>query len=93
MHPGKLLREDFLEPMGLSPTQLAHDIGMPRGVVLEIVRGRAPIDANLALRLACYFRTTPQFWVQLQASYDLDRVARKDGARIRREVRPWRKTA
>lgn len=72
--PGEILLEEFLVPMGISQTRLAGDLDVPVSRIAEIVNGRRAITADTALRLAQYFGTEPQLWLNLQASYDL-RVA------------------
>ncbi len=72
--PGEILLEEFLSPMGISQTRLASDIDVPVSRVADIVNGRRTITADTALRLATYFGTSAQMWLNLQASYDL-RVA------------------
>jgi addiction module HigA family antidote len=69
-HPGKVLLEEFLKPMGLSQNQLALSIGVSPRRINEIVLGKRRITANTALRLARYFGTSPQFWLGLQMDYD-----------------------
>jgi addiction module HigA family antidote len=70
-HPGEILREEFLHPLGLSARQLANEIDTPQNRLSEIIRGRRGITADTALRLARRFDTTPIFWMNLQANYDL----------------------
>jgi len=72
VHPGEVLREEFLKPMGLSQNRLAIDIGVPSRRINEIVGGKRRITADTALRLARYFEMSPQFWLGLQMDYDLD---------------------
>jgi|SRR5690349_8656598 antitoxin HigA-1 len=72
--PGEILLEEFLEPMGISQTRLASDIDVPVSRIADIVHGKRAITADTALRLAAYFGTSAQMWLNLQASYDL-RVA------------------
>src|SRR5438128_1710943 len=72
IHPGETLREDFLKPLGLTANRLAIELQVPVTRVNDIVRGRRAITADTALRLARYFGTTPQFWMNLQANYDLE---------------------
>src|SRR5688572_24269913 len=72
VHPGKILLEDFLKPLGISQYRLAKDIHVPLRRVNEIVLRRRRVSADTALRLARYFRTTAQFWLNLQTRYDLD---------------------
>jgi len=69
--PGEILLEEFLSPMGVSQTRLASDIDVPVSRIAEIVNGRRAITADTALRLAEYFGTEPQMWLNLQANYDL----------------------
>jgi addiction module HigA family antidote len=88
IHPGEVLLEEFLKPLQMSQNRLALDIGVPARRVNEIVLGKRSVSADTALRLARYFATTPQFWLGLQADYDLDVTADRLRGRIRREVRP-----
>lgn len=71
IHPGEILEKEFLEPMQVSQYRLATDIGVPPRRIAEIVHGMRGITAETALRLGHYFDTTPQFWMNLQARYDL----------------------
>jgi antitoxin HigA-1 len=87
-HPGEILRDDFLMPMKISVYTLARDIKVPRSRINDIVLARRGITADTAFRLARYFGTTPDFWINLQARYDLDAAERKLRRRIEREVRP-----
>jgi addiction module HigA family antidote len=88
VHPGKILRDDFLEPMKISVYTLAQVIKVPRSRVNDIVLGRRAITTDTALRLARYFGTSPEFWVNLQAHYDLEIAGRALRRRIEREVSP-----
>jgi addiction module HigA family antidote len=88
VHPGEILRDDFLQPMKISVYTLAQDIKVPRSRVNDIVLGRRGISADTAFRLARYFGTTPDFWINLQARHDLEAVDQKLRRRIEREVRP-----
>ncbi|MEX0696554.1 MAG: HigA family addiction module antitoxin [Dongiaceae bacterium] len=88
-HPGKILREDFLEPMGISVYALAGAIKVPRSRVNDVVLGRRSITADTALRLARYFGTTPELWVNLQARYDLEVAKEALLGRIEKEIEPW----
>lgn len=88
VHPGEVLAEEFLKPMGLSQNQLALSIGVYARRVNEIVLGKRRITADTALRLARYFGTSPQFWLGLQAEYDIDVAQDALGGRLEREVRP-----
>jgi len=86
IHPGEVLDEEFLKPMGISQYRLAKDISVPPRRIKEIVHGRRAITANTALRLGRYFKTTPRFWLNLQAHYDLEVERDKLGDRLAREV-------
>ncbi len=88
VHPGEILREDFLEPMKISVYTLARLIKVPRSRVNDIVLGRRGITPDTALRLARYFGTTPEFWINLQARYDLEVADRTLRKRIEREISP-----
>ena len=88
VHPGEVLLEDFLKPMGLSHNRLALDIGVPARRINEIVLGKRRVTADTALRLARYFGMSPQFWLGLQMDYDLDVTADKMGSHMERDVRP-----
>jgi antitoxin HigA-1 len=88
IHPGEILRDEFLEPMKISVYTLAQAIKVPRSRVNDIVRGRRGITADTAFRLARYFGTTPELWINLQARYDLDVANRTLRRRIEREVSP-----
>ena len=72
IHPGEVLLEEFLKPMGLSQNRLALDIGVPPRRINEIVLGKRSVTADTALRLGRYFKMSPQFWLGLQMDYDLD---------------------
>lgn len=88
VHPGEILLEDLMKPLRISINQLARDLRVPVNRVSEIVNGQRGITADTALRLGRYFGNTPQFWMNLQASYDL-RVAMRESARqIDRDVHP-----
>ncbi len=86
IHPGEILLEEFLKPMGLSQNQLANDIGVPPRRINEIVHGKRRITADTALRLARYFKMSPQFWLGLQMDYDLDIEEDKLSKRLKKEV-------
>src|SRR3972149_12207656 len=77
VHPGEILRDEFLTPLGISVYELANAIKVPRSRVNDIVLGRRAITTDTALRLARYFGTTPEFWINLQARYDL-KVSKRD---------------
>ena len=89
IHPGEILLEEFLRPLALSQNRLGLDLGIPPQRIGDIVRGRRGITADTALRLARYFGTTPQFWLNLQTRFELD-VARQSHLpeQIAAQVRP-----
>lgn len=87
VHPGKVLLEDFLKPMGLSQNRLALSIGVHPRRINEIVLGKRGITADTALRLAKFFGTSPDVWLGLQKDYELDVAMDELGDRIDREVR------
>ena len=88
VHPGEILREDLMAPLGLSINRVARDLRVPVTRMSEIVNGRRSITADTALRLARYFSTTPEFWVNLQSAYDLDVATRASADQIKRDVHP-----
>ena len=88
IHPGEVLLEEFLRPMGLSQNRLSLEIGVHPRRINEIVLGKRAITADTALRLARYFGNSPEFWMGLQTDYDLDVAADQLGSRLEREVRP-----
>ena len=87
VHPGEILKEDFLKPLNLSVNRLSMDLRVPVTRMNDIVRGKRSITADTALRLAKYFGTTAQVWINLQSSYDLQKAEDAAGQRIEREVR------
>ncbi len=87
VHPGEVLLEEFLKPMGLSQNRLAQDIGVPPRRINEIVLEKRRVTADTALRLGKYFGTSPQFWLGLQTDYDLDIAIDSLGSRLEREVK------
>ncbi len=90
IHPGEILREEFLKPLGMSAHALALELKVPAPRINEIVRERRAITSDTALRLARYFGTTPQFWLNLQTSYDLRITEQQVGSKIAKEVRSRR---
>ena len=86
--PGEILREDFMEPMGLSINRLARDIIVPPNRISEIVNGKRAITADTALRLQRYFKVEAQFWLNLQSEYDLRMIKRKIWPEIERRILP-----
>jgi addiction module HigA family antidote len=87
VHPGEILLEEFLEPMGISQNRLALDMRVPPRRINEIVHGKRRITADTALRLGRYFGMSAQFWLGLQMDYDLDMEQDRLGARLIQEVR------
>jgi addiction module HigA family antidote len=88
IHPGEILRADFMEPLQLSMNRLALDLRVPVTRVAEIVHERRGITPDTALRLARYFNTSAAFWMNLQTAYDLEIAADKLSRTIAREVHP-----
>ena len=94
VHPGEIIREDFMKPLGLSVSQLALELHVPATRVGEIVHERRRITADTALRLARYFKTNAEFWLNLQNFFDLEELRRSDAAQeIERRVHPSAKLA
>ncbi len=89
VHPGEILLEEFLKPMGLSQNRLSLDLGVPPRRMNEIVQGKRRVTADTALRLGRYFSMSPQFWLGLQMDYDLECAADKLAGRLEREVRVY----
>jgi addiction module HigA family antidote len=87
IHPGEILQEEYLEPLGLSQYRLAKETSVPPRRINEIVRGTRAITADTALRLSRFFGTSERFWLNLQARYDLEIEKDRLGDRLRREVR------
>ena len=88
IHPGEILLEEFLRPMGISQYRLAKDISVPQRRISEITQGKRSITADTALRLGRYFRMEAQFWLNLQSRYDLLQAEDKLDERLDKEVRP-----
>jgi len=88
IHPGEILLEEFMKPLGLSQNALARDLGVDPRTVNQIVNAKRAISAIMALRLARYFRMTPGFWMNLQARYDLETAKDMAEAEIRKTVKP-----
>ena len=87
IHPGEILGEEFLKPMGISINQLARDLDVPPNRISLIVNGERAITADTALRLGTYFGMSPELWLNLQSGYDLRVTRRTRGEEIRRRVR------
>ena len=85
--PGEILEQEFLKPMGITQYRLAKDLGVPPRRINEIAKGQRAITADTALRLGRYFRMSPQFWLNLQTHYDLEREEQRLGRRLAREVK------
>ena len=88
VHPGEILQKEFLEPMGLSQNRLALALGVPARRINEIVLGKRGITADTALRLARYFKMSPQFWLGLQMDYELDAAEDTLEGRLEKEITP-----
>ena len=91
IHPGEVLWEEFLKPLGISQNRLALNIGVPPRRINEIVLRKRGITADTALRLAKFFGTSAEFWLGLQSQYDLDVTAEELGERLNQEVRAYAK--
>lgn len=85
--PGQILWEEFMEPLGVSQNQLARDLDITAARINDIIHGKRGITADTALRLSKYFGTTPEFWLSLQADYDLRKTKRTDWPLIEPRVR------
>ena len=86
VHPGEVLHEEFLKPLGLSQYRLARDINVPPRRINEIVQAKRSITADTALRLARYFGTSERFWLNLQTRYDIEVEKDRLGKRLQKEV-------
>ena len=93
IHPGEILVSEFLEPLGISQYRLAKDIGVTPRRINEIVHGRRSISADTALRLSLFFGMEAQFWLNLQARYDMEVAKEELHDKIVREVRPFSRAA
>ena len=93
VHPGEILSEEFLKPLGLSMNELALALRVPGNRINAIVAGQRGVTADTALRLGRYFGTSPQFWINLQARYHLESAKDKLATRIERDVRPRERAA
>jgi addiction module HigA family antidote len=92
LHPGEILVEEFMKPLGLSQCGLARGLGVPPRRINEIVHGQRAITTDTALRLARYFGTSAELWLGLQTDYELDVAQATVGERIAREVQPLART-
>lgn len=93
IHPGEILSEEFLKPMGISQYRLAKDINVPARRINEIVQGKRSISADTALRLARYFGLSERFWMNLQARYHLELEKDRLAGRLEQEVRVYTEAA
>lgn len=93
IHPGEILREEFLAPLEMSANALAMALHVPAPRINDIVRERRAITPDTALRLARYFDTSAQFWLNLQSAFDLKQAESESAARIAEEVRPLQRAA
>lgn len=91
IHPGEVLLADFLEPLEITQYRLAQGLSVPARRINEIIHGKRSISADTALRLARFFGTSDQFWLNLQAWYDLEVERDRLGARLKNEVKVYRK--
>ena len=89
IHPGEILNEDFLLPMGISQYRLSKDISVPPRRIKEIVHGKRAVSADTALRLSKYFGTSERFWLNIQATYDLEVEKDRLGERLEQEVQVY----
>lgn len=92
IHPGEILQEEFMRPMGISINRLARDIGVAPGRISEIVNGRRAITADTALRLGKYFEVSPEIWLDLQSDYELRLARRTVWPKIERRVLTFRES-
>lgn len=93
IHPGEILLEDFLKPMGITARQLAADIDVPPSRISDIVNGRRPITADSAVRLGIFFSMDPRFWVNLQAEYDTRMATRELTEKLTPRIRVFQPVA
>ena len=89
IHPGEILRSEFLEALGITPYALAKNSGIDKGNLSRIINGKSAISADTALRLGQFFGTSPDSWLNLQVHYDLEIASDRAMHRIRNEVRPY----
>ena len=93
IHPGEILLEEFLKPLGMSMNRLAQELRVPANRITQIVEGRRSITGETALRLARYFGTSPEFWLGMQKDYDLQIARDQFEAEVERQVQPRDKAA
>ena len=87
IHPGEILLEDFMKPMGITARQLAADMDVPPSRISDIARGQRPISADTALRLGLFFSMEPRFWLNLQTEYDMRVIVRTSSSKIAPRIR------
>jgi addiction module HigA family antidote len=87
IHPGEILLEDFMKPLGVTARKLAADIDVPPSRISELVNGKRPITADTALRLGLFFKMEPRFWLNLQSEYDMRMTTREHLSEIERRIR------
>ena len=90
IHPGEILRSEFLDELGVTPYALAKNTGIDKGNLSRIINGKSAITADTALRLGCFFGTSPDSWMNLQVRYDLEVAKDRGLKKIERDVRPYR---
>jgi len=88
IHPGEMLLEEFIKPYKITPKKLAQNINVAEGYIQELIQGKRNITPSLAYRLALYFSTSPDFWMNLQQHYDLEICRDYEEAQIKKEVHP-----
>ena len=93
VHPGEILQEEFLKPLALSQNKVAIALGVPARRINEIVLGKRSVTADTAIRLAQYFRNSPQFWLGLQMDYELDRATDALAEKLTHRITPYDKAA
>lgn len=92
-HPGEVLREEFLTPLGVSRNRLSREAGLPLSAVSALAAERRAVTAQMALRLARFFGTSAEFWMNLQTAHDLSRAMAETGEAVERDVRPLARSA
>lgn len=89
IHPGEILLEEFMKPLGISINRLARDIAVPPGRISEIVNGKRAITADTALRLGKYFGVSPETWMELQSDFDLRKARRTIWPQVEARIQPY----
>lgn len=87
-HPGEVLREEYMEPLGLSANRLGQLIGVPHNRISEIIKQRRSVTPDTALRLARLFSTTPEFWLNLQRDHDLSKARAEISSQVKKQIHP-----